>query len=118
MFWQMNREKVDNLKSITHYGANYTVFHYQVLQSDKTIKNKYFDYKGREIDAPVIVDVKYEKAKRERRLNDYIDVPVSKATFTADLHSNRITINRTIKGETSPIAVFPLSSDFRQLSCV
>lgn len=112
MFWQMNREKVDNLKSITHYGANYTVFHYQVLQSDKTIKNKYFDYKGREIDAPVIVDVKYEKAKRERRLNDYIDVPVSKATFTADLHSNRITINRTIKGETSPIAVFPLSSDF------
>ena len=112
MFWQMNREKVDNLKSIVHYGANYTVFHYRVLQSDQTIKDKYFDYKGREVDTPTVVETKYEKAKREGQLNDYIDVPVSKATFTSDLRSNHITINRTLKGKTSPIAVFSFNSDF------
>lgn len=111
MFWQMNREKVDNLKSITHYGANYTVFHYKVQQSDKTIKDKYFDYKGREIEKPAVVEFRFKNTP-SNLLKDYIDVPVSKATFAANLQSNQITIYRTIKGKTNPIAVFSLNSDF------
>ena len=111
MFWQLNREKVDHLKSISHYGANYTVFHYRVLQSDKTVKNKYFDYKGREIDSPAVVVEKYKNAQKSL-LQDYIDVPVSKATFTSDCDSNKVTISRTLKGQTNTIAVFSINSDF------
>ena len=114
MFWQMEREKVDNLKSITHLGANYTLFHYQVADKDGSTKNKFFDYKGREIDAPSVVEAKYEKAKREGRLSDYVDVPVSKATFSVLYKpgSHQFIINRTLKGITKPIAVFSTTSDF------
>ena len=113
MFSQMECGKVDHLNSITHYGANYTVFHYQeVSRSGKTKKNRYFDYKGREVDVPTVVEVKYEKAKREGHIHDYIDVPVSKATFGVELEHSRILIIRTCKGESRPIAKFPIQSDF------
>ena len=114
MFGQMNREIVENLKSITHFGANYTVFHYQVLQLDNTVKDKYYDYKGREIDNPNIVKAKYEEFISEGELRDFIDVPVSKATFEVDLlaRTSSISIVRTIKGVSKPIAIFPLLSDF------
>ena len=117
MYWQMNREKVDNLKSINHLGANYTVFHYQVLQLDNTIKDKYFDYRGREIDNPTIVKTKYEKATSEREVNDFIDVPVSKAFFDVDLlaRSANVSIVRTIKGISKSVAIFPLLSDFGRM---
>lgn len=112
MFWQMEREKVDNLQSIVHYGANYTVFHYRVLSADNTRKDKHFDYKGREIDSPSVVENKFDQANKERHISDYIDVPVSKAKFTSQLKSNRITIFRTLKGITKPIAIFSVISDF------
>lgn len=111
MFWQLDREKVDHLKAITHYGANYTVFHYRVLDKDNFRKDKYFDYKGREIVSPAVVEAKYKNVQKNL-LQDYIDVPVSKATFTSDLHSNKVTINRTLKGQTNTIAVFSVNSDF------
>ena len=63
MFWQLNREKVDHLKAIIHYGANYTVFHYRVLDKDNFRKDKYFDYKGREIVYPAVVEAKYKNAQ-------------------------------------------------------
>lgn len=114
MFWQMEREKVDNLKSITHYGANYTVFHYRVLQSDQTIKDRFFDYKGRKVDTPAVVEAKYARAKRKGQLHDYIDVPISKATFHMVYKNNKeqIEIYRTIKGEKKLIACIPKQSDF------
>lgn len=114
MFWQMEREKVDNLKSINHLGANYTIFHYKVSDKDKTTKHKYFDYKGRQIESPSIVEAKYKKEKSEGQLQDYIDVPVSKAIFGAELlrRSLNISITRTLKGVTKMIALIPLQSDF------
>lgn len=114
MFWQMDREKVDNLKSINHLGANFTVFHYQVLQSENTFKDKYFDYKGNEIDSPSVVEEKYNKERNISSLFDYIDVPVSKATFDVEIlsRSSKISVSRTIKGVTKLIAIFPLLSDF------
>lgn len=112
MFWQMEREKVDNLKSITHYGAHYTLFHYQVSQSDGTIKDKYFDYKGREIDDPDWVRNKYEEACKEQKLGDYVDVPISKATFTTVLTENTIFVFRHLKGHSESLAMIPVKSDF------
>ena len=120
MFWQMERQKVDHLKSITHYGANYTVFHYRVMDKDNQQKDKYFDYKGREIELPSVVEDKYERAKQEQALNDYIDVPVSKAIFADKMvrhkkHSEFV-ITRTLKGESRPIAIFPSIVDFLKMT--
>ena len=115
MFWQMERYKVDNLKSIEHYGGNYTVFHYQVLSTNNKIKDKYFDYKGQEISTPIIVQIKYEQAKRSNKIIDYIDVPVSKAKFTCDKNSNTIIIYLTKKGITKVIATVSTSSDFGKI---
>lgn len=112
MFWQMEREKVDNLQSIVHYGANYTVFHYRVLDKDNHRKDKYFDYKGREIESPSVVETKYKNAQIGNLLQDYIDVPVSKAEFKSEVRSSQIIINRNLKGKTSSVAVFSLISDF------
>lgn len=112
MFWQMEREKVDNLKSIVHYGGYYSVFHYRVLGKDNKAKDKFFDYKGREIDSSEVVKEKVEKAKSEGTLKNFIDVPISKATFKAELISNKIAVYRTMKGETRPIAIFSAFSDF------
>ena len=112
MFWQMEREKVDNLKSIAHYGANYTIFHYRVIGKDKVTKDKFFDYKGREIDDPSVVKAKCENAKKEGEVKDFIDVPVSKAIFNSKLRNHQITILRTLKGITRPIAMFSVISDF------
>ena len=111
MFWQMEREKVDNLKSITHFSANYTIFHYQVLDKDKQTKDKFFDYKGREIESPSVVESKFN-AQNGRLLHDYIDVPVSKAAYRIEIKSSRIAIHRTIKGISRPIAELSLLSDF------
>lgn len=114
MFQEMERMQVENLKSIDHFEANYTVFHYLEVQSDKSIKDKYFDYKGRKIDAPIVVEAKYIKAKNEGPLHDFMDVPVSKATFRVELlrKSSNISVSKTIKGESKLIAIFPLLSDF------
>lgn len=114
LFGQFERNLVYHLKDINHLGANYTVFHYQVIQSDQSIKDIYFDYKGREIEDPTIVEEKYKRSKIEGNLHDYIDVPVSKATFGVEIlkKSSNISIDRTIKGESKLIAIFPLQSDF------
>ena len=114
LFGQFERDIVYHLKDINHLGANYTVFHYQIIQSDQSIKDKYFDYKGREIENPTIVEEKYQKSKIEGHLHDYIDVPVSKATFRVEIlkKSSNISIIRTIKGESKMIALFPLQTDF------
>ena len=113
MFWQMLREKIDNLKSITHYGANFTVFHYRVLSSEtKTPKDKFFDYKGREIDSPDVVIKKYEQAITEGGIHDYIDMPVSKASFKVILHNSCYTLYRTVNDKTKPIAKMENTSNF------
>ena len=113
MFWQMLREKIDNLKSITHYGANFTVFHYRVLSAGtKTEKDKFFDYKGKEIASPDVVINKYEQAVEDSGIHDYIDVPVSKASFKVELHSSCYTLFRTVKGITKPIAKMLSTSNF------
>lgn len=114
MFWQMLREKVDNLKTIVHYGANYTLFHYKVLSKENTIKDKYFDYKGREIDDPNTVKAKYDQAASEGIVNDYIDVPVSKASFKITYDDKVFYILRTLKGVTKPIAKILANSNFGQ----
>ena len=113
MFWQMLREKIDNLKSITHYGANFTVFHYRVLSAGtKTEKDKFFDYKGKEIDSPDVVINKYKQAVEDSGIHDYIDVPVSKASFKVELHNSCYTLFRTVKGITKPIAKMLSTSNF------
>ena len=112
MFWQMLREKVDNLKSIIHYGANYTVFHYEVMSKDNVEKDKFFDYKGREIDSPEIVKSKYEEEISHGQINDYIDVPVSKASFKTALEGGNYVVYRTIKGQTKQIARMSINSAF------
>ena len=110
MYWQMLREKIDNLKSIVHYGANYTVFHYRVMSSDNIEKDKYFDYKGREIVSPEIVKNQYELELSKGQVSNYIDVPVSKAAFKATLEGNNYVVYRTIKGQTKQIAKTPIGS--------
>lgn len=113
MYWQMLREKIDNLRSITHYGANFTVFHYRVLSSEtKTEKDKFFDYKGREFDSPDAVVEKYEQAVKDGGQHDYIDVPVSKASFKVVLQNSWYTLFRTVKGVTKPIAKMLSTSNF------
>ena len=109
MFWQMLREKIDNLKSINHYGANYTVFHYKVISKDNVEKDKFFDYKGREIDSPEIVKFKYEQDSSKSQIKDYIDVPVSKASFKATIEGGGYVVYRTIKGKTNQIARMPIN---------
>lgn len=113
MYWQLLREKIDNLKAITHYGANFTVFHYRVISADtKQEKDKYFDYKGREIDDPEIVSKNYEQTIKQEKISDYIDVPVSKAAFKVVLQNSVYTLYRTIKGVTKPIAKMVSTSNF------
>ena len=117
MFEQLEKYNVEAINSINHLGANYTVFHYKLPLSDNTIKDKYFDYKGREVEAPSVVEEKYAKAKSEGSLHDYIDVPVSKATFVVDLleRTSHISITRTIKGISKSIAIFKLRSHFGRM---
>ncbi len=119
MFWQMEREKVDNLKSINHLGANYTIFHYRVMNNDNKIKDKFFDYKGREIESPSIVEAKFKEGEKGGKLGNFIDVPVSKATFRVDFlkKSKNLYISRTIKGETKGITMLSLQSDFAKRFC-
>ena len=47
-------------------------------------------------------------------MHDFMDVPVSKATFRVELlrKSKNISVSKTIKGESKLIALFPLLSDF------
>ena len=111
MFWQMLREKIDNLLSIMHYGANHTVFHYLVTTKDNEEKEKFFDYKGREIKNPEIVKNKYDQDISNGTINDYIDVPVSKASFKAVLEGGSYVIYRTIKDQTKQIAKMAVSCD-------
>lgn len=112
MFGQLENIKTENIKEIRHFGANYTVFHFQMQQPDNSVIDRYFDYKGREIDSPAIVEEKYEVAKKTWKLQDYMDVPVSVATFEIELKRDRIRIVRTCKGVTRAIAIFPILSDF------
>ena len=115
MFWQLEREKMDHLKSITHYGANFTVFHYLVLDKNTNLpKNKYFDFKGKEIDDPIVVKDKYDKATRESKISDILDVPVSKAVFQIEYDNDegQITVIRTLNGVSKSIATFSYKSDF------
>lgn len=117
MFWMMEKMEIEPLKSITHYGANYTVFHYQVTEDDMPPKDRYFGYNGKEVESPATVEAKYQKAKREGLLHDYIDVPVSKATFKVEVlkKSKLISIYRYCKSVPSLIAMLPLLSDFGRI---
>lgn len=113
MYWQMLSEKIDELQTITHFGANYTVFHYRVSSSEtNTKKDKYFDYKGREIDSPQTVIVKYEHDLKDGEVRDYVDVPVSKAYFNVKQEGPYYTIFRTVKGVSKPIAKMLRTSNF------
>ena len=118
MFGQMLKEDVSQLQSIQHFKANYTVFHYQEQLPDNSIRERFFDYKGKEIDMPTVVEEKYDLAKKsDGRLNDYIDVPVSKAWFGVEIlrKSSSISVTRTVKGITKIIAIFNLLSDFGRM---
>lgn len=115
MFEQMLKEDVRQLQSIQHFEANYTVFHYQEQLPDNSIRDRYFDYKGKEIGSPDVVKGKYDSAKKsDGRLDDYIDVPVSKAWFGVEFlrKSSSISVTRTLQGTTKIIAIFNLLSDF------
>lgn len=112
MFGQLENTKTENIKEILHFGANYTVFHFQMPRADKPARDLYFDYKGREIASPAVVEAKYEAAKKTEDIHDYMDVPVSKATFDVQLRPDKIKIVRTCKGITKAIAIIPLLSDF------
>ena len=116
MYWQMLREKIDNLRSIVHYGANYTVFHYRVMSSDNIEKDKYFDYKGREIVSPESVKSQYEQEIAKGQVSNYIDVPVSKANFRVTIDGSNLVVYRTIKDQTRQIAkISPLTALARTL---
>ena len=113
MYWQMLSENIKGLVSITHYGANFTVFQYSVLSAGATKEeDKYFDYKGREIDSPQTVLVKYEQALKEGVIHDYVDVPLSKATFKVVWDRPSYILYQTVKGATRPIAWMSRTSDF------
>ncbi|WP_051611863.1 DEAD/DEAH box helicase [Xylanibacter ruminicola] len=111
MFWQMLREKIDNLKSIVHYGENYTVFHYKVMSKENVEKDKFFDYKGKEIDNPEIVRAKYEQELTKGEITDYLDIPVSKASFKAVLEDEKYVIYKAVKGKTKLIARMSINCD-------
>lgn len=116
MYWQMLREKIDNLRSIVHYGANYTVFHYRVMSSDNIEKDKYFDYKGREIVSPESVKSQYEQEIAKGQVSNYIDVPVSKANFRVTIDGSNLVVYRTIKDQTRQIAkISPITALARTL---
>lgn len=113
MYWQMLRGKIDNLKSISHYGSNYTVFHYNVQSSDGvSVLDKYFDYRGREIDNPQTVKEEYEKVLKSGEIKDIVDVPVSKASFKVEFDGHLYTLFRTVNGITRAIAKMPRTSCF------
>lgn len=113
MFLQMLIENVEGLISITHYSANFTVFHYSVLlPGSTTAEDKYFDYEGREIASPQIVLDKYEQARKEGVLSDNVDVPLSKATYKVELNNPSYILYQTIKDTTMPIAWMLRTSDF------
>lgn len=112
IFWQMLSGKIDELHSIKHYGANYTLFHYKVLSSEKKTIDRYFDYKGKEIDNPNVVKDIFDEAIPESKTNDYIDLPVSKASFKIALDDDKFTIYRTINVQTRTIAIVPIDSEF------
>lgn len=114
MFLQMLREKIDEILPIEHYGGNYTLFHYRVLTADNITEDKYFDYKGKEIDEPGIIEKSYQQALLEGNVKDYIDAPVSKATFKLVLENNRFTLFKTVKGITRRIVNPPVDSEFGQ----
>lgn len=114
MYWQMLREKIDEIMPIEHYGGNYTLFHYRVISTDNTPEDKYFDYRGKEIDKPETVKESYHQAILEGKVRDYIDAPVSKAFFKLVLENNRFTLFKTIKGMTRLIGTFPVVSEFGQ----
>lgn len=113
VYWQMLKEKVDQLRSITHYGANFTVFHYRELSTETHKEtDKYFDYKGEEIDSPQTVITNYENAQKEGEVKDYVDAPVSKASYKVVLESPYYTLYRTVKDVTKPVAKMLSTSDF------
>lgn len=117
MFLQLERELVSNLKTINHYVANYTVFHYEIVQSDGTMQNRYFDYKGREVDDPSVVEAKYLSDEELNQLHDYIDANISKATFKVELlgRTGKISVSRIVKENSKHIALFSLASDFGRM---
>lgn len=112
MYWQMLSENIDGLVSITHYGANFTIFQYSVLSAGATKEDKYFDYKGREIDSPQTVIAKYEQALKDGIINDYVDIPLSKATFKVVWDNPSYILYQTVKDVTRPIAWMSRTSDF------
>lgn len=113
MFWQLLREKIDHLKAITHYGGKYTLFHYRVMSTDRVLRDKYFDYKGREIFDPESVKTMYDQAISDGgQTGDFKDIPVSKASFNIVLDNNSFTVYRTLKGGKKPIAKMLLTSTF------
>ena len=112
MFLQFLRGKVNHLAPITHYGGIYSVFHYYLAEEDKSQDDRYYDYKGREINSPTEVLEKYESAKKEGEVDSFIDRPVSKATFKLVRDTDSFSVYRTLKGITALIAKFPNTSQF------
>lgn len=113
VYWQMLRGIIDNLKSISHYGSNFTVFHYNVQSPDgKAVLDKYFDYRGREIDNPQTVKEEYEKVLKAGEIKDIVDAPVSKAYFKVEFDGHLYTLFKTVNGITRAIAKMPRTSDF------
>lgn len=113
MYWHMLSGNIEDLVSIIHYSANFTVFHYSVLSSETKIKeDKYFDYKGREIASPEVVLVQYQQALKEGEVKDFVDKPLSKATFNVVLDNSSYILYQTVKGITKPIARMRTTSDF------
>lgn len=114
MYWQMLRERIDEIMPIEHYGGNYTLFHYKVLSTENTTEDRYFDYKGKEIDNPETIKENYHQALLEGKVQDYIDAPISKASFNLVLENNNFTLFKTVKGMRRLIASFSVTSEFGQ----
>jgi superfamily II DNA or RNA helicase len=114
VFSQLLHEGIFNIRAITHFGGQLTIFHFWERLSDNIVVDKYFDYKGKEIVNPDSIREEYEKAQANGGKSDIIDLPVSKASYYIDIDNEVFTIYRTFKKSVKQMAKITRTSDFAQ----
>lgn len=112
IFSHLLHEGINNLRGITHFGAQFTIFHFWEILSDNLIVDKYFDYKGNELTGPESIREEYEHSLVNGGQRDIIDSPVSKASYKVAIDKRGLIVYRTTKKYEKQIAKIPITSDF------
>lgn len=122
-FDRLVREHVENLQ-IIHFSGNYTVLTWTFPNPKKGAKaQRYFDYLGNEIFSPDYVENKYLEIKKDRVVEDNIDMPVKHFLYDCEyVTKERLFVitqkldgyNRKIKA----ICRFPYSSVAGMFICL